>query len=408
MPARNLLNDGVVGFRCERDIMDLPSFGKPEMLDKVVVNTGEPEMFDEVADESVPTSAQLFEFPMPLRRCGQSDHQNYSKDTYEDNVDDNDDDDEMPNSLIDSSSDEDNSDDDDFDYNLHGPGLATSSEDESFDNGRLNRSNSSGDEHEADLEEVPIYTRLGMSPGCSESCLCDMRAFNKKRRQRRKRSNIIEARRAQLKEDKDDTAVGSLPTDDYADTARTQGADDFRALCGGVKGMQEMMRPILGTIALCEGDIEDEQALAAAQDMEWVDIEFEVALDSGSTDNVCHAADAPGYQLVESAGSRRGQNFVIGDGNKIKNQGEILLNLETGDENPSSIASTFQVAKVSRPLMSVGKICDNNMNVVFDDNKATVVSKVDNSVVCTFLRQNGGLYLTKFRLKQPVPFGRQG
>ena len=172
--------------------------------------------------------------------------------------------------------------------------------------------------------------------------------------------------------------------------------------------LPEGLRSMTGTIALCEGDMEDEQALAAAADVEWVDIEFEVALDSGSTDNVCHTADAPGYDVVESAGSKRGQNFVIGDGNKIKNQGEILLNLETGDEKPSAITSTFQVAKVSRPLMSVGKICDNNMNVVFDDNKATVVSKVDDSVVCTFYRQNGGLYLTKFRLKQPMPFARQG
>ena len=67
---------------------------------------GELDMFDKVVDESAPTSAQLFELPMPLRRRGQSDHQNYSENTDEDNVDQLSDDDEMPNSLIDSSSDE--------------------------------------------------------------------------------------------------------------------------------------------------------------------------------------------------------------------------------------------------------------------------------------------------------------
>ena len=57
-------------------------------------------------------------------------------------------------------------------------------------------------------------------------------------------------------------------------------------------------------------------------EQEWEDVEFEVALDSGSIVNVCHEDDAPGYLLQESPGSRRGQNFVVGDGGKLPNQGE--------------------------------------------------------------------------------------
>ena len=39
----------------------------------------------------------------------------------------------------------------------------------------------------------------------------------------------------------------------------------------------------------------------------WEDIEFEVALDSGSVVHVCAPDDCPGYILQESPGSKRGQ-----------------------------------------------------------------------------------------------------
>ena len=74
----------------------------------------------------------------------------------------------------------------------------------------------------------------------------------------------------------------------------------------------------------------------------WADIEFEVALDSGSTDNVCHKADAPGYVTVTSQGSRRGQNFVIGDGNKLPNEGEFVLNLILTATTPASSLRRFR------------------------------------------------------------------
>ena len=39
----------------------------------------------------------------------------------------------------------------------------------------------------------------------------------------------------------------------------------------------------------------------------WEDIEFQVALDSGSVVHVCAPDDCPGYMLQESPGSKRGQ-----------------------------------------------------------------------------------------------------
>ena len=160
-----------------------------------------------------------------------------------------------------------------------------------------------------------------------------------------------------------------------------------------------------GTIAIIEAEQDDDQALATAQ--EWIGVEFEVALDSGSTDNVCHPGGAPGYVVKASQGSKRGQKFVVSGGNKISNDGEVRFNLQTIGDNPNNIGSTFQMAKVLRPLMSVGKICDNGMKVVFSSDKAEVMRGA--ATVCTFERMNRGFCLAKFRLKRPTaPFGWQG
>ena len=51
------------------------------------------------------------------------------------------------------------------------------------------------------------------------------------------------------------------------------------------------------------------------------DLEFEVALDSGSVVHVCSLDDCRGYRLQESPGSKRGQEFLMGDGGTIPNMG---------------------------------------------------------------------------------------
>ena len=60
--------------------------------------------------------------------------------------------------------------------------------------------------------------------------------------------------------------------------------------------------------------------------------------------------------------------------------------------------SCFHIARVTRPSMSVGKICDNGMKVEFDD-KRGIIRDPQDLQVCVFERQPGGLYLGKFRLK---------
>ena len=130
---------------------------------------------------------------------------------------------------------------------------------------------------------------------------------------------------------------------------------------------------------------------------------------SGAIDNVCHAGDVPGYVAEQSPGSRAGQGFIVGNGSRVPNDGQVHLSLQTGGTVANGITSTFQVAAVSRPLMSVGKLCDGGMDVIFGKTRARVVDQLTGEEVMSFERQAGGLYVAKLKLKRPkTDFGRQG
>ena len=117
----------------------------------------------------------------------------------------------------------------------------------------------------------------------------------------------------------------------------------------------------------------------------WEDIEFEVALDSGSVVHVCAPDDCPGYMLQESPGSRRGQSFQMGDGGIIKNPGQKQFNLKDSTVG-NDVQSIFQIAAVTRPLMSAGKVCDEGHEILFNN-------------ICAVVRSKEGEELCKFHLE---------
>ena len=105
-------------------------------------------------------------------------------------------------------------------------------------------------------------------------------------------------------------------------------------------------------------------------------------------------------------GSRAGRGFIVGNGSRVPNDGESVLNLQATNKN--TMANTFQVAKVPRPLMSVGRLCDAGMDVLFEKDRADVLA-TDGYVILSFERQFGGLYVARLKLKKLAPgFGRQG
>ena len=140
--------------------------------------------------------------------------------------------------------------------------------------------------------------------------------------------------------------------------------------------------------------------------MEWNDMDVEIALDSGCCDHIMDVEElAPGYSITESERSRRGAGFIVGNGERLSNEGEAVLNLEATAPGSSGVRfrSTFQAAKVSRPLMSVSKICRNGYKCTFDDAQALIIDE-KGQTVCRFVERNG-IYLATVKLKSPTPFG---
>jgi hypothetical protein len=168
------------------------------------------------------------------------------------------------------------------------------------------------------------------------------------------------------------------------------------AMCDA--GLHAAMAPVNIITAL------EKDAVLVADDALWEDIVFEVALDSGAVVHVCGPSDSPGYDLEASPGSKRGQAFLMGDGGTIPNMGQKRLNLSDG--KGKDLTSVFQIAAVTRPLMSVGKICDEGHDVIFSATTA-IVRNAEGGEVCCFHRQPGGLYVAKMTLRNPLGFGRQ-
>ena len=96
----------------------------------------------------------------------------------------------------------------------------------------------------------------------------------------------------------------------------------------------------------------------------------------------------------------------MGDGGTIPDLGPKKFNLSDNAAG-SDLPSIFQIAAVTRPLMSVGKICDEGHEITFNNVCAVVRSK-DGAELCRFHREaTGGVYFAKLKLRNPAGFGRQ-
>ena len=158
--------------------------------------------------------------------------------------------------------------------------------------------------------------------------------------------------------------------------------------------------------------LEDTDTEIHATDMEPEFIEVDVAADSGAGDNVASRVDAPGYKVLESEGSQRGQCFTDAGGHRMKNQGEVHLKMEAPtdkDEELNPVDAVFQIADVCRPLMSVSRMCDRGDNTVTFDKKKAVVRDSKGRIICVFHRK-GNLYVGRMKVRNPKyqGFGRQG
>ena len=128
----------------------------------------------------------------------------------------------------------------------------------------------------------------------------------------------------------------------------------------------------------------------------WIKVRSVV--DSGASAPVAPPSMAPNVPVEPSPGSRRGQKYASASKHKIKNLGQQKLKACT--ENGSFTEVLFQIADVSRPLVSVSGICEMGNRVVFGKGGG-VVQNLRTGRQTPFYRQNGIYVLDMWLLDEP-------
>jgi len=119
-------------------------------------------------------------------------------------------------------------------------------------------------------------------------------------------------------------------------------------------------------------------------------------------------------------GARVGKSFVAANGQPMQTFGECILDCE--DSAGVMSAASFAVTEVSRPLQSVSRICDQDLEVLFTRTEAKVRDPRTGRFLATYQRR-GGLYTRTVKVragkkpeaakrndsggKQKAPFTRQ-
>ena len=130
--------------------------------------------------------------------------------------------------------------------------------------------------------------------------------------------------------------------------------------------------------------------------------ENECVIDSGAAENVAPPSIGRGYSVNDSEGSRRGQYYLTADGNKLPNLGQKTIPAESNEGNQFNM--NFQIAGVTKPLMSVGKICDRGNVVTFDASGGSIYSPAT-GMTTRFQRKNGVYMLTAWTKVAPSSSG---
>ena len=136
------------------------------------------------------------------------------------------------------------------------------------------------------------------------------------------------------------------------------------------------------------------------------DIMVEVTMDSSACRHVMAREDALGYQVYDSASSGRGRGFLVENGERVPNESQSIFNLEAdnGRGATAQLASTFHVADLTKPLVSVSQICEQGFRCV-PEGSQSLVTNFSVETVCRFER-SGQLNTARMISKPPEPCPR--
>ena len=129
------------------------------------------------------------------------------------------------------------------------------------------------------------------------------------------------------------------------------------------------------------------------ENRKWVKVKSVV--DSGASAPVAPPSMLPNVPVRPSEGSKRGQKYTSASKHKIKNLGEQHCRAFTENGEPTEVL--FQVADVSKPLVSVSAICENGNRVIFG-RSGGVVQNLRTGNQIPFRRENGIYILSMWLL----------
>jgi len=109
--------------------------------------------------------------------------------------------------------------------------------------------------------------------------------------------------------------------------------------------------------------------------------------DSGAIESVAPNDMAPAYTVMPSPGSLSGQKYLVANGEEVTNEGEQVLPAVA--ENGKVTKHKWQMAAVSRPLKSVGEVCDEGKRVIFGRSGGIVYDIYSGEVTSEFTREHG-------------------
>ena len=80
-----------------------------------------------------------------------------------------------------------------------------------------------------------------------------------------------------------------------------------------------------------------------------------VIIDSGASDHARNPERVPRRLITESDGSRTGVKYMAANGERIRNEGQAVMQGVTMDG--SKTKTTYQLARVNKTLLSTSRIC---------------------------------------------------
>ena len=132
--------------------------------------------------------------------------------------------------------------------------------------------------------------------------------------------------------------------------------------------------------------------------------QIEVVLDSGAAVSVCPKDMCPQFAMEDFEASKAGVYYTGANGGKLINPGQTHVTVAL--HNGARALVTFQVADVSRPLVSVSKVCEMGNRVVFGANGGYILN-LETGAATQFVKKDG-IYV--FNMWIPPlsgsPFGR--